>query len=403
MRNKTTPVIGLEYISESGWTGGGIYLRNLVYCLATLPEIERPDIRLLGADPGDPAVQLLNALPFVNGPTLGKPPGVYARLWRRIQRRYLGRLIGTEPEADGVQAVYPGFGPRLPGAAHIHWIPDLQHVRLPEMFTAEERKARNVSMSRVAASDGILVLSSHCAERDFMETFPDARIGIRVWPFCSVITEHEQGGDEPHRKFGLPEKYLYLPNQFWKHKNHATVFKALGRLKDRGIRIPLACTGLESDPRNPHHIDELKALIRSLGLTGSVRMLGLVSRPDQIEILRHAAAVVQPSLFEGRSTVVEDTKIIGRPILLSDIPVHREQMAEEPEQPYTFFSPDDVEALATLIADEWPALTSGPNLASEAAAARRAKRYQLQAGRAFLAIVNEAIGIERAQSNAHGA
>ena len=41
--------------------------------------------------------------------------------------------------------------------------------------------------------------------------------------------------------------------------------------------------------------------------------------------MRQSVAVLQPSLFEGWSTTVEEAKSIGKTILLSDIPVHREQ------------------------------------------------------------------------------
>lgn len=54
-----------------------------------------------------------------------------------------------------------------------------------------------------------------------------------IEPELRTITpklEHEVA-----EKFGLQRKYIYLPNQFWKHKNHVVAVKAIELLKSRGF------------------------------------------------------------------------------------------------------------------------------------------------------------------------
>jgi glycosyltransferase involved in cell wall biosynthesis len=41
--------------------------------------------------------------------------------------------------------------------------------------------------------------------------------------------------------------------------------------------------------------------------------------------MRASAAVLQPSQFEGWSTVIEDARALGKPLIASDFPVHLEQ------------------------------------------------------------------------------
>ena len=41
--------------------------------------------------------------------------------------------------------------------------------------------------------------------------------------------------------------------------------------------------------------------------------------------IRASAAVIQPSQFEGWSTVIEDARALGKPLIASDFPVHLEQ------------------------------------------------------------------------------
>jgi len=61
--------------------------------------------------------------------------------------------------------------------------------------------------------------------------------------------------------------------------------------------------------------------------------------------MQHAVAIIQPSLFEGWSTVVEDSKALNKFIIASDIPVHREQNNGNME----FFSPNNSVQLAEII------------------------------------------------------
>jgi glycosyltransferase involved in cell wall biosynthesis len=131
----------------------------------------------------------------------------------------------------------------------------------------------------------------------------------------------------------------------------------------------------------------LKAWIAAHGLERHIRILGLLPAGEQLQLVRRAAALVQPSLFEGWSTVVEEARALGKTVFLSDLPVHREQ--NPPGARY--FPPRDAGALADLIAAEWEALPPGPQAQDEQAA------REAQAGRVrdyaetFMRVAREAI------------
>src|SRR5262249_18351656 len=108
---------------------------------------------------------------------------------------------------------------------------------------------------------------------------------------------------------------------------------------------PLAFTGREEDHRDPDYGPSMLRLAAELGLGERARFLGFLPREDQLGVMRGAVAVVQPSLCEGWSTVVEDARAVGRPVLASDIAVHREQLGEGAE----LFDPLDPGALAALL------------------------------------------------------
>jgi hypothetical protein len=89
--------------------------------------------------------------------------------------------------------------------------------------------------------------------------------------------------------------------------------------------------------------------------------LGLIDFKDVVCLLRYAKAVINPSLFEGWSTTVEECKSIGKNMILSNIRVHREQ--NPPDSVY--FDPHNSQELASIMEQQWKQFTSGPNLTLE--------------------------------------
>lgn len=61
--------------------------------------------------------------------------------------------------------------------------------------------------------------------------------------------------------------------------------------------------------------------------------------------MRCCQAMLNPSLFEGWSTTVEEARALATPMLLSDLNVHREQMGAAAH----YFRRDSAEDLADLL------------------------------------------------------
>lgn len=377
--------IGLTLSEDSRWIGGSIYLQNLVHALASLCPRDRPELTLLcSVTPESKLVRHLSSFDFVSG-TLPHP--IPFRTLPRLIDRVRRRLAHPRPAEVDIDLEFPVFdvGQRVWPA--LYWIPDFQHKAMPHLFSRQELSWRDTSYSRIARQHGVLLLSSQAALSDFRRWFPDAVVRPRVWSFCSSLGAAADGGANPHTQYGLPEKFLYVANQFWAHKDHATVFRALAMLKARGITPTIVCTGLEDDYRNPDFFKGLMKDAAGLGVAAQIRSLGLVPREDQVEIFRHAAAVVQPSLFEGWSTVVEDAKTLGRPLILSDIAPHLEQATGNDR----FFRAGSAEDLTQVLETLWPKLAPGPDPSAERAALEDTARRRPELARAFMAIAEEAI------------
>lgn len=328
-------------LRAGGWLGGRYYLHNLALAVAKLPAAERPD--LVGIAPGGEAEE------------------------------FAGLLTPVAELPVDADVVFPNWNvPPRTAAAQLHWIPDLQHRRLRGTFSRTERLKRELAFVRFALPARRIVVSSEAVRRDAARAYPPFRRKLWVLRFTTAIPPGlaETDPSEALARYDLEPGYLFLPNQFWKHKNHAVAFAAAAQLG----RV-LVCTGATDDYRDPAYFGRVTA-----GLPDTVRILGVVPRADYLQLLRGAAAVVQPSRFEGWSSVVEDARAFGKPIALSDIAVHREQ---SPRGAY-FFDPDDPAALARAVD---AAVLEGPLPEAEALAAQseRVTAY----GRAFAALVAE--------------
>ena len=107
----------------------------------------------------------------------------------------------------------------------------------------------------------------------------------------------------------------------------------------------MVCTGSTHDARSSDFFQNLLTRIASARLSSNFTILGLVPREDFLGLLRDCVAVIQPSFYEGWSTSVEEAKAFGKTILLSDIPVHREQSPDHG----MYFDPLNPAALGQLM------------------------------------------------------
>ena len=115
-------------------------------------------------------------------------------------------------------------------------------------------------------------------------------------------------------------------------------------------------------------------------------ILGLIERAEQIQLLRRCVAVVQPSLFEGWSTIVEDARVFGKRILMSDIAVHKEQ--NPPNGLY--FEHASRRSLADRLDEVWKTGIPGPDLEKETEARTKAIEKAHAYARSFLSLARNA-------------
>lgn len=296
--------IAIIFDLDENWIGGSYYFKNLISALGMLPEEEKPMLTLLSDK-----VESIEFMLETGYSKLG---------WIELSQ------FQEAPDNYPFDAIFPH---PLAGQENrtISWIPDFQELHLPYYFSKEEIANRR-HHHRLRFATGGVVVSSEDAKADVERFYPGECSNVAVVHFATFNHFDTSQLADVKSRYGLPERYIMCANQVWVHKNHVVVLKALALLKTRGIDVTVCFTGNESDYRVNGYIDVLKALTKEWGVADRVRFLGFIPREDQLVLMNGADYVVQPSLFEGWSTVIEDAKAMGQFVVASDLPVHFEQL-----------------------------------------------------------------------------
>lgn len=319
--------LGIQFNLDPGWMGGAYYLQNLLTALRTLEWARQPSVVVITHD--------RDSYEFL------KQSG-YERLSYCTAEEVL-----CDPHHKDIDLLFP-FPLKGSGIPTLAWIPDFQEKHLPHLFTAEEIDARRVEHEGYFAHEGLL-LSSESALADFHRFYKGHNVPAFVVPFASFLPSILPDEASVRRAHGLPEKYFFAPNQFWVHKNHVVILAALRELKKRGVE-PIVCfSGKEFDFRAHGYAPYLRQKIVEWELGAQVRFLGFMPREDQVVTMREAIAIIQPSRFEGWSTVIEDAKALNQYVIASDLDVHKEQLKRNAD----FFDPSDFVKLADLLEKHW--------------------------------------------------
>jgi glycosyltransferase involved in cell wall biosynthesis len=376
---------------EQKWIGGRYYLQHLVRAVATLPREEQVsmiDLWWQERPADDPFAEVRSLL--TQPRVISLPVSVPGRFFRRMRRTLHGWRDARDLFIDAsVDVLFPIAPCSNPGIPLVFWMPDFQPWRMPELFNEELRTWYTTHYGSNGELASRIVVSSDDGLRDLETFFPQFRNKARVLHFCSLPSPDWWDSDpfETSIRYGLPSRFFILSNQFSHHKNHPVVFEAVRRLRDRGIFVTVACTGSTFGFRGTDYLEGIQEFLRLHDLTESIRILDLIPRQDQVALMRRSIALLQPSQFEGWSTVVEDSRTLGKAILLSDIPVHREQAPPRG----TFVSVSDPDEWAAEMEKSWNTLSPGPDEEQEAAARLAIRGAALQTGRTFVSILGEAV------------
>ena len=348
MAEKERLKIGIIFNFNPVWMGGIIYIQNLIRILNWLDNEDMPEVTVFYRSDLKKYIDTVE-YPYLKLVEWIFPTVIYGNLSSLLRGRnlFVDKILKEHNYLDGIFPVMD-VPVRFRGKIKIiSWYADLQHKYYPEFFSKRKRFERNLRIKFMLRNTDDLVLSSEAVANDFRAFYKLRKsLNLHIFHFASVIDDFSHLDIESVReKYKLPKNYFMVSNQFHKHKNHEVLLKSLIRLKATRADVHIAMTGRFREASFSPYLQRLHSLIDKNDLQSNISFLGLMPRDEQLLLMKYAQAVIQPSLFEGWSTVIEDAISLQVPVIASSIPVNIEQLGDKG----VFFDPQDEEKLANVL------------------------------------------------------
>jgi len=197
---------------------------------------------------------------------------------------------------------------------------DLQYKAYPQYFGRGKRLFLDWNLWRAAHSAADVVFISRSSQRDFERHFGRCA-------HSSVIFNPVDAHRVAPAAVAVPgERYLIAAYHYYPHKNFSGILALFERMKRAGLVDFLDITG-NGAAEVERMVSQMPPEVRDC-----VRHRGLVPRDELLRLYQGATAFISLSTFEGFNLSAAEAATLGVPLLLSDIPVHRELFAD-----YAFF------------------------------------------------------------------
>lgn len=240
-------------------------------------------------------------------------------------RRRRTALWNATFERDRIELMW-SLSPRvptmdLPYCLHV-W--DLQH-RLqpffPEVSRAGTWDAREEAFSRTLRRAAFVLVGTQAGLAEVVRFYGVDPDRIRIVPhpapaFPAATTRCAVSG--------VSRPFVLYPAQFWPHKNHTGLVRAVADLETRaGIKLHVALVG--SDAGNLAHV---KRVASRLLPRDRVSFLGFVDRPTLVSLYETAEMLVYPSFFGPENLPPLEAFSLGCPVVAAAVPGSEEQLGD---------------------------------------------------------------------------
>jgi glycosyltransferase involved in cell wall biosynthesis len=232
---------------------------------------------------------------------------------------------------------------------------DLQHKlqpHFPEVSVDGEWERREYLYRNAARTAVLLIADSSIGREDLLNCYGDQGLDaerVRVLPFLPppYVERRVTGQDlaNARRKYKLPKEYIFYPAQFWPHKNHERILKALARLNEQRVPVPIVLSGSSSGALRERTFQRAMSVAREADIQERVHYLGYVPDRDMAALYSAATALVMPTFFGPTNIPIIEAWACDCPVVTSDLRGIREQV----EDAALLVDPTSVEEIATAI------------------------------------------------------
>jgi glycosyltransferase involved in cell wall biosynthesis len=344
------------YLGTHPWSGGAFqYGQTLLETLAHLPRRDYEIVCAYSADDWRRHVDRFGFRSFrvhygrlhLLYDRLLRNLGVAPRIWRPIVTRFspLAHRLLDESCDVWIFPAQDSLSYQLPVTALVT-IFDLMHRyerRFPEVGGLGRARRRDIHYRYISRCSGGIIVDSEVGRQHVVDCYGVDPSMIHVLPPMPPAYENVVDA-EAVASMQLPPKYLFYPAQFWEHKNHEGLLRAIARCIPDAPDIAVVFAGSR---KNAYR--RVVQLTSELGLDDRVTFLGYVPDALMPALYRRARALIMPTFFGPTNIPPLEAFSFDCPVACSGIYAMPEQVGDAA----LLFDPRSVDQIADAVLRLW--------------------------------------------------
>jgi glycosyltransferase involved in cell wall biosynthesis len=262
------------------------------------------------------------------------------------------------------------------GIPFLSFVGDVMYKYYPSLpeYSWRIRMGRDLSVRMLLRHAEFTVVDSEESKKDLVRFFKAPAVKLKPIPLCAPphIYKYARDTEVSHVnvsvKYHLPERFIFYPAQFWSHKNHANLIRALALIRQReNVEIPAVFVGSAQES-----FQNIQKLVRDLGMESQVRFLGYLADEEIVALYRKADALVFASFADYTSIPLVEAMVLGTPIICSNVFSLPEQVGDAG----MYFDPSNVQEIADVVYRVWTDENLRKTLAANGL--KRRKQFSLE-------------------------
>jgi glycosyltransferase involved in cell wall biosynthesis len=186
---------------------------------------------------------------------------------------------------------------------------DLQFKHYPQYTHPVKRFVLEMSYRCARRyADGVVFISGATRD-DFLQLYGSPKRHVVIYNPIAIEPP-------PYMPSTRPYPYVVANFHYYPHKNLGGLVAYYKALRTAWPELRLVLTG--------HKPPDLDAIVGGDPAAAGIEHVGFVSKDEVIALVQGAAFFMSLSQFEGFNMSAAEAALLGKPLVLSDIPVHRE-------------------------------------------------------------------------------
>jgi glycosyltransferase involved in cell wall biosynthesis len=250
------------------------------------------------------------------------------QLLKKINLNYSSIEIGLQRKnIDLVYFLYPSnINRSFIDLPYIYTLWDLGHLELPELPEVsydrkfEQREGTYIQSLKKAFR---VTVDGDYSKRNVVKRYNLDEKRIKVLKFLpNIRVLNADSYIDIKKKYKITGDYIFYPAQFWAHKNHIYILKAIKILKEEeNIKINAIFSG--SDKGN---LDYILKVSREYGIDSLVHYIGFAPDSEIPYLYKQSLSLVMPTLLGPTNIPPLEAFLYETPVCYSDTPFFREQV-----------------------------------------------------------------------------